>query len=156
MQKELFCKLEEVVKAKESMEIDLYSRFILLLNTKKEKIKELQNMIINNTKDSDIQNPYELDTDSDDDTSIENAPTFSKRKYFQSRAIKNRKIEEENELIKKKSNTGGSESEEIMRDDSILFTPRITCPDSSTSPSNSKRKIETLSTKEELLNYFYG
>lgn len=41
----LCCRLEKCVEAKEELEADLYSRFVLVLNEKKAKIRNLQKLL---------------------------------------------------------------------------------------------------------------
>ncbi|KYN40368.1 hypothetical protein ALC56_05313, partial [Trachymyrmex septentrionalis] len=65
---ELIVNLEEIINKKNTMEKDLNMKFLLLLNTKKKKIRELQEAL-NNTKKTTTKSPYNETTDDESDES---------------------------------------------------------------------------------------
>ncbi|KAG5326510.1 XRCC4 protein, partial [Acromyrmex heyeri] len=65
---ELIVDLEEIINKKNTMEKDLNMKFLLLLNTKKKKIRELQEAL-NNTKKTTTKSAYNETTDDESDGS---------------------------------------------------------------------------------------
>ncbi|XP_018370614.1 PREDICTED: DNA repair protein XRCC4-like isoform X2 [Trachymyrmex cornetzi] len=65
---ELIVDLEEIINKKDTMEKDLYMKFLLLLNTKKKKIRELQEAL-NNTKKTTTKSVFNETTDDESDGS---------------------------------------------------------------------------------------
>ncbi|XP_018056867.1 PREDICTED: DNA repair protein XRCC4-like [Atta colombica] len=65
---ELIVNLEEIINKKNTMEKDLNMKFLLLLNTKKKKIRELQEAL-NNTKKTITRSAYNETTDDESDES---------------------------------------------------------------------------------------
>ncbi|EGI70276.1 PREDICTED: DNA repair protein XRCC4-like isoform X1 [Acromyrmex echinatior] len=65
---ELVVDLEEIINKKNTMEKDLNMKFLLLLNTKKKKIRELQEAL-NNTKKTTTKSAYNETTDDESDGS---------------------------------------------------------------------------------------
>lgn len=80
--KELSVDIEEMIKMKTNMEKELYEKFILLLNAKKKKIRELKNSFKNTecAQKSVFDVSTDLSEDSDtDDKSIKNVELHLKR-----------------------------------------------------------------------------
>ncbi|XP_018393756.1 PREDICTED: uncharacterized protein LOC108772650 isoform X5 [Cyphomyrmex costatus] len=65
---QLIVDTEEMTNKKSTMEKDLYKKFLLLLNTKKKKIRELQEAL-NNTKRITTKSAYDETTDDESDDS---------------------------------------------------------------------------------------
>lgn len=91
----LIMDLEEIINKKTTMEKDLYMKFLLLLNTKKKKIRELQEAL-NNTKKSAYNETTDDESDGSDVKSkkIHNTKPSKLRKH---------KIDYENEEVIPKS-----------------------------------------------------
>ncbi|EEB13027.1 conserved hypothetical protein [Pediculus humanus corporis] len=174
--KKLFSKLDEITNVKINMETDLYKKFQLLLNTKKEKIAYLEN-IISRGKIDESFNPYDVDTENEDDHYTDDDNDDIIKKTIETNKSDFSKSDiiceiSENNLFKEKS----KETEDFISNKKIKEHESyvtIDNPDNETTKinnsdieqnkildeSNSNKTSESKnfpSTKEELLTFFYG
>ncbi|XP_018393732.1 PREDICTED: DNA repair protein XRCC4-like isoform X2 [Cyphomyrmex costatus] len=98
---QLIVDTEEMTNKKSTMEKDLYKKFLLLLNTKKKKIRELQEAL-NNTKRITTKSAYDETTDDESDDS-----NVKSKKVYDTKLSKLRKhkldYDNDQEIISKNS-----------------------------------------------------
>lgn len=152
------------MKVKDEMETDLYKRFLLLLNTKKKKIAELESLLDNagkkvkgNQKESKL-NPYDVETDADSDSDSE--IKISSKKSIVSDKSKKKSVTKsdsptEKSPVGKKMKQSEKIAENINNQNSATNTLNSE-PQNSREESISPQKSNIPSTKQELLTYFYG
>lgn len=76
-------KLNELIQIKQSMEHELYKKFLLILNKKKQRIRELEDLLKSKEKDKDV---YEEQTDDSQDL----MKNYKKRKSNSNRFVPKR------------------------------------------------------------------
>ncbi|KAL6264565.1 hypothetical protein P5V15_004667 [Pogonomyrmex californicus] len=124
----LITDIEEMINMKTTMEKDLYMRFLLLLNTKKKKIRELQKALDNNKKTT--KSVFDETTDEESEGSdVDDSKKIHDPKSSRTRKHKMDCSESEQEFIPKNSEKNFKKS---MR----FSSSEDTSPEPSTSKSN--------------------
>ncbi|KAK6639583.1 hypothetical protein RUM43_007856 [Polyplax serrata] len=157
MEKEsLSHKLDELIRSKDDMETDLYSRFILLLNSKKKKIAELETALRKMEKEKQKMekdsecDAYQVETDEDISEDTEKLElTCHRLSENTAEGIKETGSEQPNTSAGKEIKNQEVEAEEGNEASTSRNVLAV-----AEEPPSKRDKIP--STKDELLEYFYG
>nr|XP_012231425.1 PREDICTED: DNA repair protein XRCC4-like isoform X2 [Linepithema humile] len=130
----LITDIEEMIDIKNIMEKDLYTKFLLLLNTKKKRIRELQKVL--NSKEQTTRSVYEETTDDE-----------SQGSDIESKKIYNTNAKSFN--TRKRTADYENEHKTILKSDERNFKRRINSSEgASPEPSTSKIKSENIDTHD--------
>lgn len=149
-------KLDELIRSKDDMETDLYSRFILLLNSKKKKIAELETALRKMEKEKQKMekdsecDAYQVETDEDISEDTEKLElTCHRLSENTAKGIKETGSEQPNTSAGKEIKNQEVEAEEGNEASTSRNVLAV-----AEEPPSKRDKIP--STKDELLEYFYG
>lgn len=142
----LIADIEEMIKIKTTMEEDLYIKFLLLLNTKKKKIRELQQALSNTKKTT--KSVYDETTDDESEGSdVENKKVHA-TKSFKTR-VHEMDYESEQEIVPKNDKNDKKDFKRRIN----FSSSEDTSPEPSTSKGNiTLRDMDTIKSKQVLLN----
>ena len=150
--KELSSKIEKLIEIKSTMEQDLYKKFMILLNSKKKKIKELTDVI--KEKENTEKSIFDVCTDEEsgkEDEAVKNitiSTKVSKKKYLNDTSPKSiRKTEKANHIITDKIIPKASSSSDWTENKISTLNKKV--DENKEESCNPKKSKSTLNFEEE-------